>query len=641
MQPQPEIFAQISMLVGQKPYISTGSVSFEGPVSPQGIALAPDGSLILCDNGVPRRLLPPLTYDVGKGIWRVLPFGQNNPSQTSGQPVRVGPPPVDPTTGNQNWSLNLPMAIAVDNLTPWHVYVLSGGTTLYQFTSPNFSTPNIIASASLQGISWTINTPVAMAFDTTAGPTNGHLLILDRGIAPASGSSSPKIIDINVQASPLTITTHPLTNVIEPLSLALLSNGDLIIGDGGPQNSPTIPANLMHVVRSSISSSWAATPLFNVLPTNLKAILYIPSDPADPAAGKYQNITTALAVPPKNGYMLTAPGGSPAQAGQPAQLASPVQLFLGFDSQVTTPLPLNVRLFRPISTIPGTNTPQAAITKFTYSTAVATDPAAWPQIPAGNIADNTKGLQQEGNITITPPANWANQAPTSANQQLPRWAAPPASSTDQVTNALFWLGITIVNQIPATTGVAPPVQIGISSILFNPQNPLIAPNALVRKDDTHLFVLDLGLKPFIPVAALDPNPIMTGKPFLREMAEPAVVYSVELGKTLADIGNTPLLVARASERNQLVYPTGMVQDQHGILYIADRGENSDPGQSGALPRVWRARPHEFGVAVHFSQQRITTAQDRSQIMQTISQIVTLEKPAHTDWATVYAVDEFV
>src|SRR6266700_3810394 len=29
MQPQPEIFAQISMLVGQKPYISTGSVSFE------------------------------------------------------------------------------------------------------------------------------------------------------------------------------------------------------------------------------------------------------------------------------------------------------------------------------------------------------------------------------------------------------------------------------------------------------------------------------------------------------------------------------------------------------------------------------------------------------------------------------------
>lgn len=85
----------------------------------------------------------------------------------------------------------------------------------------------------------------------------------------------------------------------------------------------------------------------------------------------------------------------------------------------------------------------------------------------------------------------------------------------------------------------------------------------------------------------------------------------------------------------------MVQDQQGILYITDRGEYSDPNQSGEMLRVWRATPHEFGVAVHFSEQRPTTAQDRSQIMQTISQIVTLERPTHTDWATVYAVDEVV
>ena len=396
----------------------------------------------------------------------------------------------------------------------------------------------------------------------------------------------------------------------------------------------------MHVVRSTTSSSWAAMPLFNVLPTNLKAVLYIPSDSTGPAGGKYKNITTAIVVPPESGYTLTAPGAPAVQPGQPAQSAPPVQLFLGFDSRVAVPLALNVRLFRPVSSMPGTHTPQAAISRFTYSTAAAADTSTWPQIPAGNVVDNTQGLQQEGNITITPPTDWASWAPTSANQQPPQWAAPPASQADRVTNALFWLGITIINQMPATAAAAaPPVQIGISSILFNPQDPLIAPIALVKKDDMHLFVLDLGLKPYLPVAALDPN--LTGKPFLRDMAEPAVVYSVELGKTLADIGNTPLLVTRASEKNQLVYPTGMVQDQQGILYITDRGEYSDPNQSGEMLRVWRATPHEFGVAVHFSEQRPTTAQDRSQIMQTISQIVTLERPTHTDWATVYAVDEVV
>jgi phage tail-like protein len=636
MQPQPEMFAQISTLVGQKPYISNGAVLFEGPVSPQGIALAPDGSLFLCDIGAPQELTPTLEFGVGNGIWRVLPFAQNNPSQTTGQPQRVGPPMVD-QKGKKVWSLDSPMAIAVDNLMPWNVYVLSGAENLYQFTSKDFTaTPKVIASQVAQGNSWKINTPVAMVFDTTAGPTNGHLLILDRGSDPASGPSSPKIVDINVLAPPLTITTHPLTNVVEPLSLALLLNGDLIIGDGGPQNAP-VPANLMHVDRSTTSSSWTATPLFNVL----WAVLYIPSDPTDKAAGKYENITTALTASSENGYTLTAPGASPAQSGQPAQSALPVQLFLGFDinTQVATPISLNVRIFKPVSIDSQTNKPEATIT-FTYSTAQATDPASWPRVPAANIVDNTQGLQQEGTITITPPADWASQAPTNANQQPPQWAAQPATPTDQVTNALFWLGITIANQIPATTtAAASPVQIGISSILFNPQNPLIAPVALVRQDDVHLYVLDLGLKPYEPAQYLDPN--LADKAFLREMAEPAVIYSVELGKTLADIGKTPLSVRRASEQDQLIYPVGMVQDQQGILYIADQGEYFDPGRLDELPRVWRTTPHEFGVAIHFSQQRLTTAKDRSQIMQTISQIINLEKPAHTNWATVYAVDEVV
>src|SRR5581483_1238737 len=325
------------------------------------------------------------------------------------------------------WSLNVPMAIAVDNLSPWNVYVLSAGNILYQLTSPNFATVKTSASQALQGSNWTIKQPVVMLFDTTGGPTSGHLLVLDRGIAPASGPSSPQIIDINVQASPVTITPHPLTGVVEPLSLAILSNGDLIIGDGGQQNT-TVPADLLRVVRSTTSPSWNSNSLLNAVS----------------------------------------------------------------------------------------------------------------------------------------------------------------------------------------------------------HNPLVAPMALVSIDDTHFFVLDLGLKPYLPIAALDPS--LTGKPFLRNLAQPAVVYQV-------DISSTPPLVSRVSEEGQLVYPTGMVRDRRGILYIADRGEYSDPNLSGEILRVWRAKAHEFGVAVYFSQQ--STAQQRSQIMQTLSEIITREKPAHTDWATVYAVDEVV
>jgi predicted phage baseplate assembly protein len=208
----------------------------------------------------------------------------------------------------------------------------------------------------------------------------------------------------------------------------------------------------------------------SVLPTNLKAVLYIPSDPNDAAhpVGKYQNITTALAAPPANGYLLIAPG--PSQA-QPAQ---PVQLFLGFDSSITGQLPIGIRLFKSINPILGTSTPQAAITKFTYSTAATPDPVGWPQLPATNVVDNTKGLQQEGSIIVTPLENWAKQAPTSASPQTPpppQWAARPATAADTVTDGFFWIGMTITNQIPAPAtppaATAPSVQVGLSSLLCN------------------------------------------------------------------------------------------------------------------------------------------------------------------------------
>jgi hypothetical protein len=99
---------------------------------------------------------------------------------------------------------------------------------------------------------------------------------------------------------------------------------------------------------------------------------------------------------------------------------------------------------------------------------------------------------------------------------------------------------------------------------------------------------------------------------------------------------TPPQITRASEQGQLVRPTGMVQDARGTLYIADRGEYSDPQLAGEMLRVWRASPHEFGVVVHFSSQRPTTLQDQRQIYQNVSDIVDQEKPAHTVWTMAYA-----
>ena len=60
------------------------------------------------------------------------------------------------------------------------------------------------------------------------------------------------------------------------------------------------------------------------------------------------------------------------------------------------------------------------------------------------------------------------------------------------------------------------------TVLLLASNPLVAPTAITRSDDTHFYVLDAGLKPFVPR-----NDIT--HPFTRTVAEPAGVYRVDLG----------------------------------------------------------------------------------------------------------------
>jgi hypothetical protein len=151
---------------------------------------------------------------------------------------------------------------------------------------------------------------------------------------------------------------------------------------------------------------------------------------------------------------------------------------------------------------------------------------------------------------------------------------------------------------------------------------LSAPVAVVAEDERHLLVLDLGLKPFF--RGLDSDLAH----FDRHLAEPAALYRVtrETSRTAAEI-------APASEAGDLVTPTGLALRQ-GVAYITDKGEFSNPDVAGALPRFWRARPHEFGVIVHFSTMRMPSNPDRRRILRDMSEIIDREKPAHTEWTLV-------
>ncbi len=400
--PQPGRFAPVSTLVAQGSSLQDDKTFHEGLVRPLCLAIAPDGSLIVGDEGKP----VDRAAAIKPGVWQLPAPGRYQFSGIPAKPKRVGP---------AAWTLISPVAVVADNASPWSIYVLDNplSATLCKLTSPGFAAATTVATKVSLGATW----PVDMVLDT-----NGHLLILDRGVPVPSGMpATPKIID--VQIAPLAVTSHSLTQVIEPMSLIVMPNGNLMVGDAREQNVPT-PADLVRIDRTN-NANWIET----------------------------------------------------------RQLAA---------------------------------------------------------LPAG-------------------------------------------------------------------------------------ANPLVAPTAIVAESNTSVFVLDLGLKAYH--RSLDPP--LAADSFRRQIAEQPAVFRV-------DLGSNPPAVTQACERGQFVSPTAMVSDG-GALYIADRGEFSDPGIAGDLLRHWRAYPGEFGVSVYFSEQRPTTATERRQIVQSVREIVEREKPAHTHWLVVSAV----
>jgi phage tail-like protein len=140
-------------------------------------------------------------------------------------------------------------------------------------------------------------------------------------------------------------------------------------------------------------------------------------------------------------------------------------------------------------------------------------------------------------------------------------------------------------------------------------NPLVLITGMVFLTPASLLVCDTGLRWGFE-----------GDQSNRSMAEPAALYRV-------DLRPTPPVITRVTNDNTLVNPSKMMVDRRGQIIIAERGEMLRRNQK----RSWRARANEFGVIVHFSQQRPAGFADRNAIYRNIAAVVEEQKPAHTSW----------
>lgn len=245
--PIPGRLAPIATLMSQGPVIDKTKVVSEGMIRPWCMAAAPDGSLFIGDRGVELETTPPAPFKtIRNRVWRISATGQYG---------MVGAPPT-PRPLAPDSLFEQPRAVAVRQQRsgqPEALYILDRNGKLYGLPSPytDAQAQEIVSLAAGTPAFW----PVAMAVDTT-----GDLLVLDRGSAPGT-QSSPKIITVpldTVPVDPSKITRRALNLVIEPLSLLVLPNGRLIIGDGREQ-APTKPdqfsGNLVSVDRSN-PSTW-------------------------------------------------------------------------------------------------------------------------------------------------------------------------------------------------------------------------------------------------------------------------------------------------------------------------------------------------------------------------------------------------
>jgi phage tail-like protein len=218
----------------------------DAPVHPSCIALAPDGALLLGDTGTvqgwsvftPQFPATP-TATVAPGVWR---YGRlANAGST--RPERIAVRDAAGTTIR----LKRPVAIAVDRGPPANVYILDldeGPSTdnglLYRVDPAQWGVAGLLGR--VPGSRW----PVGMVLDS-----DRSLVIVDRG-GSVSLQEPPKPRLLRFTPSGVSASTRPafprdlLPSEIEPLSLAMLACGDLLLGDAGRQTEDA-PGDLVRV----------------------------------------------------------------------------------------------------------------------------------------------------------------------------------------------------------------------------------------------------------------------------------------------------------------------------------------------------------------------------------------------------------
>lgn len=220
--PQPDSHAPVHALVSSGAW-QQGPSPKEGLFRPLCLAFLPNGDLIVGDGGLD--VEDGKGEDIAPGCWRIAAGGD-------GAVNRIG------RTGMQDL---VPFSICLgpDNTT---LYVLSrpkaGGDVTLHYLRGEYSTSQLIILPPNQDPLDQLVQPVAMVARRQVSNAP-HLYILDRGVA--TGKAEPKILDIELSDSPM-IKGHEVKvpDVVEPLSLAVLDSGEIIIGAGRSGAEPGI-----------------------------------------------------------------------------------------------------------------------------------------------------------------------------------------------------------------------------------------------------------------------------------------------------------------------------------------------------------------------------------------------------------------
>ena len=252
--PRPGDLCEVTALVTQGPVVIDDAVRSEGLTRPWCVATGADGGLFVGDVGLPEGA----PVRLPSRVWHLDPAGRY---EVAGTPPR--PAPLAPNTANLKDVVGVAVRPARD-AAPETAYVLTRTGQLFAIPAPFRGVPaTLVTTLSAAGTAvWM----VALTVD----PATGDLLVLDRGGRPPQ-AAVPRVM--TVRPNPLTVTRTRLTTVIEPLSLAVDTDGTLLLGDGGeqePTDEEGLAGNLWRVDRRT--NPWTETRLLPVLR----------SDPADP-----------------------------------------------------------------------------------------------------------------------------------------------------------------------------------------------------------------------------------------------------------------------------------------------------------------------------------------------------------------------